>query len=525
MTAAPSPQSSYNATGTLRYVLTGARHDGLAGPRNWYVDGGGCMPETVEQQWRRVRVEHGKNGSQMVTDERGTRYVGDNVQALHLILSADDSEPGGIEGVHRRNKQIAERLAEGGWQYVIATQDDGRGGKRHSHVVFNAVHPKTGRSMSGRHPAKDINKLREVVDEVLAEHGIDNKALHAERQQVRYSARERERQASGAYVWKDDLDGRLGASLAASTDRESFKAQALDRGVEVRYHGRGLSFGFTDADGEDRKIPAKSLGSKWRAKNLDQRLAERAEQVRAAEAARAVESVPTVEPAKAAPAVRRRGRVDDAYAELMAAPTKSAAELEAQAAAEVVEKAAPSAAERAVQPPVEKAAARPATPSKTPLRDSAVAAERERERDRLRAAPYDRRTAVDGENDAMIQALQRTRTGRMRASDDGPDRPETALDLVHDRAAKYKARDGVSDAEAVTRALDEPTRGGGASMRERGRAAAEQAAKGKPVPTISYGDRRTEAMVRVRAAQRRMAADDRARAQRKSQGQDRGMSM
>ena len=220
MTAAPPPQSSYNATGTLRYVLTGARHDGLDGPRNWYVDGGGCMPETAEQQWRRVRVEHGKNGSSMVTDERGTRYVGDNVQALHLILSADDSEPGGVAGVHRRNKQIADRLAEGGWQYVIGTQDDGLGGKRHSHVVFNTVHPKTGRSMSGRHPAKDINQLRKIVDEVLAEHGIDNKALHADRQQVRYSAKERAQQADGAYVWKDDLDSRLGAALAASIDRD-----------------------------------------------------------------------------------------------------------------------------------------------------------------------------------------------------------------------------------------------------------------------------------------------------------------
>ena len=303
MTAAPPPQSSYNATGTLRYVLTGARHDGLDGPRNWYVDGGGCMPETAEQQWRRVRVEHGKNGSSMVTDERGTRYVGDNVQALHLILSADDSEPGGVAGVHRRNKQIADRLAEGGWQYVIGTQDDGLGGKRHSHVVFNTVHPKTGRSMSGRHPAKDINQLRKIVDEVLAEHGIDNKALHADRQQVRYSAKERAQQADGAYVWKDDLDSRLGAALAASIDRDSFKVQALDRGVEVRYHGRGLSFGFTDADDEERKIPAKALGSKWRAKNLDQRLAERAERVRAAEAAQTVDRTQTVD--------RERGRMVD----------------------------------------------------------------------------------------------------------------------------------------------------------------------------------------------------------------------
>ncbi len=119
-----------------------------------------------------------------------------------------------------------------------------------------------------------------------------------------------------------------------------------------------------------------------------------------------------------------------------------------------------------------------------------------------------------------MQALQRARTGRMRPdANGGPDQPETVLDLLHSRAARYKSRDGITDAEAVTKALDDPMRDGSATMRERGRAAAERAAKGKPLPAVTYGARREAAMARVREAHRQIAAANRQSAQSRPQGQ------
>ncbi len=293
MVATPPPRSSRNAPGGLRYLTTGLAHDGSDKPRSWFVDGIDCAPETADAEWRAVRQRFGKDGTRPRHDAEGHQMIGADglpqvegayVQAVHLVLSYDPSEhdpndPEAIRRAHEQSKEVAELIRDG-HQVVLATQNDGLGsdgvGKVHTHIYLNAIHPETGRSANGRHHAKDINRLRRTVDAVSLAHGRDNAALMAERDRsIRRTPKEIEQKRDGEYVWKDDLAERLDRSLTDSTSREDWKARADAEGVEIVYRGRtGVSYRFTDDEGEERKVRARDLGSRWTAKNTDHDLAQ-----------------------------------------------------------------------------------------------------------------------------------------------------------------------------------------------------------------------------------------------------------
>jgi len=289
--AAPSPRSSRSASGGLRYLMDGQAHDGTDKPRSWFVDGLDCSPETADQEWRDVRRRFDKDGVRPRLDANGEPVLradgtpqmeGTSVQAVHLVLSYDVSEydpsdPEAILAAHQQSTEVAERI-RAGHQVVLATQTDGIGsdgiGKVHTHIYMSAVHPETGRSANGRHPAKNIGQLRRTVDEVSLEHGRDNAALMSERSKsLRVNSQELARREAGEYVWKDDLHQRLEEAMSEAATRDQFKQAAADRGVEVRYRGKtGVSYGFTDADKEQRSVRARGLGSQWMAKGVDVQL-------------------------------------------------------------------------------------------------------------------------------------------------------------------------------------------------------------------------------------------------------------
>lgn len=295
MVAAPPPRSSRNASGGIRYLTTGLAHDGSDKPRSWFVDGLDCAPETAAGEWRATRQRFGKDGLRTRLDENGREVVeGTHVQAVHVVLSYDVSEydpndPEAVERAHQQSREVAERI-RAGHPVILATQTDGLGsdgvGKTHTHIYISAVHPETGRSMNGRHPAKDINRLRRTVDEVAARHGFDNAELMAQRNRsIRRTPEEIAQKASGEYIWKDDLAERLERSLTDSTSREDWKARAGAEGVEIVYRGRtGVSYRFTDDEGEERKVRARALGSRWTAKNTDADLAQNLQRLQAQQA-------------------------------------------------------------------------------------------------------------------------------------------------------------------------------------------------------------------------------------------------
>lgn len=284
MVASPAPCSSRNSTTGLAYLLRGKAHEENMGPRSWFVDGIHCVPETAAQQWQRDRERFGKhkmrirrdeNGEPMRTKDGNLQTEGEYVQAVHLVFSYDFSEydprdPEEIQQAHEQSVEAA-RLLVGDFRTVVATQIDGKGGKVHSHVYISSIHPETGRSSRGTDAFRNAAKVRTAVNEVSLRHGRDNVALMEERAStLRLTSADLKRTAAEQYVWKTDLVNRLQATLAGSKSREQWQERAAEIGVEIRRTGRsGTSFGFTDADGKDRKITAKGLGSVWRASKTD----------------------------------------------------------------------------------------------------------------------------------------------------------------------------------------------------------------------------------------------------------------
>lgn len=294
MVAVPSPRSSRNASAGIAYLTEGQAHDKSEKPRAWFVDGIDCTPETAAQEWGEVRQRHGKDeqrqrldagGQPMVREDGTLQMEGANVQALHVVLSYDPTEydPNdldAIEKAHRESKDAAEQLAVG-HQAVVATQTDGKSGHVHTHIYFNAVHPETGRSMNFDHPAKKIEKLREVVNENAARHrdGFDNAKLMESRHSQRLSARELEAREQGKYVSKDDLFERLNKAAEQATSRDEFVEAADQQGVSFRFHGKGTSAAFIDDEGQEHKFRGRSMGSKWQAAGIEKQLGANRERV------------------------------------------------------------------------------------------------------------------------------------------------------------------------------------------------------------------------------------------------------
>lgn len=477
MVATPSPVSTRNVSASLSYVLSEVRHDGKRStPRNHYVESFGCMPETAAAEFRRVRQDHGKNSMKLVTTENGQRYEGEFVQGLTLIFSADDSEPGEMEGFRSRVMRVAKELVDDGdgdWQAVLAFQDDGHGGKRHAHMVMNTVHPTTGKSMSGNHRAKDINQLRDLVDAVWLEDGLDNKALHAQRRSLRLRPYEKEAKKAGQYVWKEDLSERLRSALEESTDRGSLKEAAATHGVSVKYHGRGISYGFTDSTGQDHSIRARDLGTAWSAKTVDGKLSTNllVKQVEEAEVAEEPQAA-TAPPKKV---IRRVVKAP--------APTVSgfseviASHKPAQAPATPGQAPAAEEPQEATQPP-----------KKVIRRVVRKAKQQESEQ-----AAYDVEAALADQPYDLVIALR-----EISLKGQG-----SALDLVHEQAKLRQEMLGCSSAEAFAEELNTPLlkdgQGGSASPKER----AEARVKVSPLRTeLTY----SEGQQRARASQERLKA-------------------
>ncbi len=274
MVSSPPPRSSRSAGGALWYVTEGTAHDGSDKPRNWFVGSFDCTVENADAEWAAVRRRFSKDG--VVQKETGV-FEGEFVQAQHILLSFDRSEydPDRIEDIERAWRQgmeTTDRL-RAGHQAVCSVQTDGESGLVHCDVLISAVHPETGVSINGRHPARDINQMRRIVNQVAAEYGFDNERLMAERRSQKLSANELARRNAGEYVPKVDLFERLDRAAEGATTRDQFVEAAAKQGVEYRFRGKsGSSAAFTDATGTGRKFRGRDLGSQWMAKGVDVQL-------------------------------------------------------------------------------------------------------------------------------------------------------------------------------------------------------------------------------------------------------------
>lgn len=135
----------------------------------------------------------------------------------------------------------------------------------------------------------------------------------------------------------------------------------------------------------------------------------------------------------------------------------------------------------------------------------------------LTPAAYDKWAAMGDHLCADLDPLSTRKTGRKRA--DGHD--ESFLDVVHERAEKRAAKEGLSPAAAFDRALDDTRLQSGKSMREFAREKAGPAAGRNTLPGETMLSRRDRLAHTIRAAQREWSQA----AASKSRTRDRGMSM
>lgn len=496
------PRSSRSATRSLDYIDKGAAHDGTDKPRAWHTTGFGCTPETAADEWRAVRQRFGKDGARTVTDERGTVTEGKYVHAVTVVVSAsrDEVDPGDPEAVARWHAQMADtadRLRDG-HQVVIGTQTDGKSGLCHTHFTFNAVHPETGKSMNGRHPVKDMQQLKKTVNAVSLEHGFDNEKHMKERARQRpRTPVEEARQRTGAYVWKDDLEARLEAALDRATTRDEWKDRAADAGVEIRFRGKGVSYGFTDADGMDRSIRGRAMGTPWTVATVDKTLA----------AAHENAARPT-HPADAFLA-RIRATQTPASTPRPAPVDAAAAPDPEQTQARRIRTPEP----EHVEPSAHQSTGAARLLARHQPAPAPVVVEPEPEPE---LPPYTRKAAQQNVRVAHAQVLRKAAAKGRNA--DGS--PRTVWDATHERAEKrYVAAGGrITPAEAMQAEMSRKLKDG----RTLGQAAADQA-KRLRIPDrdkVTFGD----VDARFKQAQKDIAASNaHIRAQR-SQGQGQGMS-
>lgn len=185
------------------------------------------------------------------------------VQALRIVQSFSTSEfdPNNPSDVARANAlgvEFASRFYPDR-QAVVFTQTDGLGGKVHNHIIVSDVSMK---DCKGTTPEQNYwVRVGQWTDEVTSEftqldkgrQDVPDKTTQAER-----AAREK-----GAYVWKDDLKGRIRACMGEATSEDDFMARMAEAGVAVDVHeskrnGRYYTYGMdvgTIAEGDADQIP------------------------------------------------------------------------------------------------------------------------------------------------------------------------------------------------------------------------------------------------------------------------------
>lgn len=270
--------STRNSIAAIRYLLNTKSHDGVH-PRVGSISAQWMDPYDAAESAKRT-LKRFKKWNDRVAYPWERPYVPSDeghVEARLLIQSFhnDELDPDDQEDLYKANRagyELARRVYGDDRQFLVVTQADN--GNVHNHIVCISPDLKTGRSVRG--DAANFYHVKKVSDEVLAEHGITN--INAQKEASgEYTNKkhigEIKRAERGEYVWKDDLKGRIEKALADSAvvDEESFNLALLKFGVDVRFRGKGVSYGFTDEDGKQRKARGATLGTLYGLERVKER--------------------------------------------------------------------------------------------------------------------------------------------------------------------------------------------------------------------------------------------------------------
>jgi len=245
--------------------------------KSWLRDRG-VDPDTVDQLHDRAVVMDGWNvdpayaKTQMAATRDAFRTGGKQTTRIIQSFSTDDLDPLNAADWQRANRlgmELAQK-AFPDYQVGVYTQLDGVGHKLHNHLVVNEPNLITGQKYREHQSWQRISQLS---DDICREHGlsvIDPEKSPAER----HTMAERQLESQDAYVWKDDLRGRIDKAMLGSAvnSYESFSETFAASGVIIHKRGQNFSYEFLDVKNKHRRARGKALGRDYESETINHEL-------------------------------------------------------------------------------------------------------------------------------------------------------------------------------------------------------------------------------------------------------------
>ena len=205
------------------------------------------------------------------------------ILAYHMIQSF---APGEVtpEQAMQIGEELCDRYLKGDYQYVIAVHNDKD--HLHCHIIFNNTNLYNGLSFTtehnqGRKSERAWAELREISDEICAEHGISVISEPEKGHGVSHFERDMQKEGKS---WKDKLRVRIAEVMLYSRDFKDFLEKCSECGIEYVYKPSNkvkLKFRLS-GDGQQKFTRADTLGADFTPERITEQIAEIQEKLSAA---------------------------------------------------------------------------------------------------------------------------------------------------------------------------------------------------------------------------------------------------
>lgn len=219
-------------------------------------------------------------------DFRAVRNTGTGrtqILAYHMIQSF---APGEVtpEQAMQIGEELCDRYLKGDYQYVIAVHHDKS--HLHCHIIFNNTNLYNGLSFTTEHnqcrkSERAWAELREISDEICAEHGISVISEPEKGHGVSHFERNMQKEGKS---WKDKLRVRIAEVMLYSRDFKDFLEKCSECSIEYVYKPSNkvkLKFRLS-GDGQQKFTRADTLGADFTPERIAEQIAEIQEKLSAA---------------------------------------------------------------------------------------------------------------------------------------------------------------------------------------------------------------------------------------------------
>lgn len=247
--------SSKNSAACLTY---GEYKNGIR-RKNIIVNALNCSPESAKEEFELTRNLWNKN---------------DGIQTHTIIQSFSDDDNITMDEANNIGLETAKKLFPA-HQVVVYTHCDGKGQKKHNHIMINAVNFENGKKYDNHGL---IYKVREISDDICKERGLGIIPHDAP------TRAEKAIKSKGQKPWKDNLREILNRAKIASNNLDDFKKILKNEGIEInernsnKENGKAWTYVINRPDwhlkAKNIKIRGRTLGNDYTCACVTQYLAE-----------------------------------------------------------------------------------------------------------------------------------------------------------------------------------------------------------------------------------------------------------